>query len=78
MPLFCERPVGSISYRELRVTISQIPWTSAKTRNNALIPLRGVFDMAAEDEIIDRDPAVKLKNQKHQKPPYRSLFARRG
>lgn len=69
MPRFAPRPIKSIIYRELRVTISQIPWTSIKTRNNALVPLRGVFDMAAEDEIIDRDSTAKLKNLKHQKSP---------
>jgi integrase len=52
-----------------------VKWTSAKTRNNALVPLRGVFMMAFEDEIIDRNPAAKLKNLKHQKPPV-YLFSR--
>jgi integrase len=69
MPRFAERDIVSIVYSELRVAVNQIAWSSAKTRNNALIPLRGIFDMAFEDDIIDRNPAAKLKNLKHQKPP---------
>ena len=69
MPQFAGRQIGTITYSELRMAVNQIPWANAKTRNNALIPQRGVFDLAFEDEIIDRNPAAKLKNRKHQRPP---------
>lgn len=41
---------------------------SAKTVNNTLIPLRGVFDAAVEERLIERSPTAKIKNLKFQKP----------
>ena len=69
MPHFAIRPIDSIAATELRRLVAGIDWTSAKTRNNSLIPLRGVFDIAVEDEWIERNPASNIKNLKHQKPP---------
>lgn len=69
MPLYAPRPIASIAYSELRADINRIEWSSAKTRNNSLIPLRGIFASAVSDEVIDKDPAAKLKNLKHQKQP---------
>lgn len=69
MPLYAARPIGSIPYSELRRDVNAIDWPSNKTRNNALIPLRGVFEAAYIDELIDRNPADRLRNIKHQKPP---------
>jgi len=69
MPLYAEREIDSIAYSELRKDVNSIEWTSAKTRNNMLIPLRGIFEMAHVDEIIDKNPADKLRNMKHQKLP---------
>lgn len=69
MPHFAIRPIDSITATELRRLVAGIDWSSAKTRNNSLIPLRGVFDIAVEDEWIERNPASNIKNLKHQKPP---------
>jgi len=69
MPMFAPRPINSFTFSELRAAVNGIEWSSAKTRNNALIPLRGVFELAVEDELIDRDPSARLKNLKHQKQP---------
>lgn len=69
MPLYATREIDSIPYSELRKDVNSIEWSSPKTRNNALIPLRGIFDMACVDELIDKNPAEKLRNLKHQKPP---------
>jgi len=69
MPRFATRQLPLIAYSELRGAVNEIAWPTNKTRNNALIPLRGIFGMALEDEIIERDPTAKLKNLKHQKPP---------
>ena len=69
MPRYAARTLTSISYSELRSDVNGIDWASNKTRNNALVPLRGIFNMAFDDEIIERDPTVKLRNLKHQKPP---------
>lgn len=68
MPKLAPSPIDCIKPAELRKIVASIDWTSNKTRNNALIPLRGVFEMAVQDELIDRNPADNLKNLKHQKP----------
>lgn len=69
MPRYAPRQISSISFSELRTDVNDIDWPSNKTRNNALIPLRRMFAMALDDGIIERDPAAKLRNLKHQKPP---------
>ena len=69
MPELGSRDIASVRYSELRDLVAEIEWTSAKTRNNCLIPLRGVFEMAYYDELIDRNPTERLKNTKHQKKP---------
>lgn len=48
--------------------ISQIPWISAKQRNDALIPLRGVLTTMFLDQAITVDLAALIKNKKRQKP----------
>lgn len=68
LPEFGNRAMVGIKYSELAAFIGSIPWTSAKARNNSLIPLRQVFEMAFLDDLIDVNPAAKLKNQKAQKP----------
>ncbi len=42
---------------------------SAKTINNAMIPLRGMFDAAVANGIVESSPATGLKNLRYQKPP---------
>lgn len=69
MPPLAGRDITSIRYSELRSLVNGIDWTSPKTRNNALIPLRGVFALAYLDELIDSDPSDRLQNLKHQKEP---------
>lgn len=43
--------------------VNDISWSSLKLRNDALIPLRGTFALAWEDEIIDRNPCDRIKNR---------------
>lgn len=69
MPELSGRDMTTIRYSELRHLVNSIEWSSAKTRNNALIPLRGVFEMAYLDELIDSNPSDRLRNIKHQKDP---------
>lgn len=66
-PRYAERPIDSFTVSELKQDIADIEWKSMKTRNNVLIPLRKVFEMAVDDEAIDRNPAEKIKNMKFQK-----------
>jgi integrase len=77
MPKFASRQIDLIIYSELRVAINAIAWPSNKTRNNALIPLRGIFRMALEDEIIERDPTAKLKSEAPETTG-RSILSRRS
>ena len=42
---------------------------SQKTKRNSLIPLRGVFDLAIEEELIASNPVDAIRLKKHQKPP---------
>ncbi len=68
LPEFGGTPIKEIKYSDLAAHVGGISWTSAKNRNNALIPLRQVFEMAFIDDLIDTNPAAKLKNQKVQTP----------
>ncbi len=60
--------ITEIRFSDLVEVVNSIPWPSAKTRNNALTPLRGTFQFAVQDMIIERDPSEYLKNQKHIRP----------
>lgn len=75
MPVFGLTPVDQIKTSEIRAQIKEIEFPSNKTRNNALIPLRKVFELALEDEVINTNPASRIKNLKHQKPPPDPLTA---
>ena len=41
---------------------------SAKTVNNNLTPLRGVFKTAVDDGLLEHSPLRNIRNQRHQKP----------
>lgn len=68
LPIFGPTPVRSIRASDIKAAIRQNEFKTAKTRNNALIPLRGVFQLAVEDELIPSNPTATVKNLKHQKP----------
>ena len=59
--------ISSISAPQLRKLDREIIWPSAKTRNNALSNLKGVFKFANVEMMIDSNPTVSLQNSKHQK-----------
>jgi integrase len=42
---------------------------TGKTTNNLLIPMRGMFEAAIADGLVDASPVSKVKNRRHQKPP---------
>lgn len=68
MPALTDRQIDKIPYSELASLIASHPWRSGKTRNNALTPLKGVFEMALLDGAIENDPTARLKAVKSQKP----------
>lgn len=67
-PAFGERQLKSIKPSEIKKVIAdRAKQVSGKTINNNVIPLRGIFEMALDDELIDRSPLERIKSQKHQK-----------
>lgn len=66
---FGDRPIDTITALEIREALKEKSGgVSAKTVNNILIPLRGMYQLALADEIVVRDPTDTIKNLKHQKP----------
>ena len=69
VPAFGNTPVNRIPYSKILATVNSIEWPSGKTRKNAIIPLRGVFDIQVHDGVIASNPVSQLRQTKHQKPP---------
>lgn len=67
LPDLGDTEIKRITTSLLLEVIAKHSW-SAKTRNNALGPLKNVFDLAHMDGIIDSNPASRIKNAKVQKP----------
>lgn len=63
-----EKPMDLIRARDLKQIDRETDWPSVKTRNNALIPLRGVFRLAAEEHDLEADPTTVLRNRRFQHP----------
>lgn len=59
--------INKITTSKILEVIAGHEW-SPKTRNNAMGPLRNVFDLAHMDGIIDANPASRIRNAKVQKP----------
>ena len=64
IPIFGKRPCASITTREIKLALANMPVCS-KTRNNILGPLKGVLDYA---EVIP-NPAAAIKTKKAQTKP---------
>lgn len=69
IPALGSRPIESITHTELLSAMAAaLSGKSAKTRNNALTPLRRVFEAAYLDGIIPSNPCDRIKFAKEQKP----------
>lgn len=66
MPLFGEMAIADISATMVRQAVNKFEFSSQKTRNNTLIPLRGTFELAFDDEVIDDLPTKRIKNNRQQ------------
>ncbi|WP_435626997.1 tyrosine-type recombinase/integrase [Candidatus Ferrigenium straubiae] len=64
----CAEQIDNITYSTIAALANAQGW-KAKNRNNMLIPLRGVMEMAYLDGIIENNPAGRIKNAKVQKEP---------
>lgn len=61
IPTFGDLYLAELKSSDVREWINELE-ISTKRINNALIPLRGIFDDAYYDEIIDRNPMDRIKN----------------
>jgi integrase len=68
MPTLENKPLSSIRPSHIRVALKLHKVTN-KTKRNALIPLRGVFSLGIEEELIIANPVNSVRLEKHQKPP---------
>jgi len=68
MPSLAVKPIYTIRPSHIREILAGHS-VSQKTKRNALIPLRGVFDLAIEEELITGNPVDAIRLKKHQKPP---------
>ena len=69
MPEFAPKPINEIKPSDIKTIVAGVEWSSAKTRNNVVSVLRRVFEHAYDDELIEFNPADKVKSAKHQKAP---------
>lgn len=66
---FGDWSVSDVTTVEIRRAVKEkSEAVSAKTVNNIMTPLRGMFELAVADELVERDPTQPIKNLKHQKP----------
>lgn len=66
MPYFALTPIHQITTEDIRDIIAEKDFQTAKTLNNCLIPLRGVFANAIEGKYINENPIQNIKNRKVQ------------
>jgi integrase len=66
LPALGMRPIKDIRVRDVRLADEAITWTSPKRQQNVRSMLRGVFNLAISDELIDSNPADKLITVSHQ------------
>lgn len=67
-PAFGDKDVRQIRYSDIQSVLAEMPG-SPKTRNNKLIPVRGVFEFAFLDKMIQENPASAIRNAKVQIDP---------
>lgn len=66
MPYFAPTPIADITAAMIREAIRGIGKRANRTFNDYLIPLRGTFDLAFIDEVIDDLPTKRIRNKKVQ------------
>jgi len=67
MPTLATKPVYTIRPSHIREILASHN-VSQKTKKNALIPLRLVFKLGLEEEIIASNPVDAIKIKRHQNP----------
>ena len=79
MPDLALIPIHQITTDLLKDLIVDKDFKTAKTLNNCLVPLRGVFQTAIESQLITINPIDSIKNKKIQVdiPPSPPIFIRK-
>jgi len=72
LPRFGNMPIDEVNYLDIRKFVSELT-SSAKRKNNILVPMRSVFKMAFLSGIIDQNPMERIKNMKVAKPDIKPL-----
>lgn len=67
LPKFGDYKLNEITQGMIAEWLGLNDWGSMKTRNNVMIPLRGIMELAYYDNIIDTEPTARIKNAKVQK-----------
>lgn len=69
-PAFGDKPLGQIKHSDIAKAIAEKAKGGAtgKTINNHLVALRGVFDMAKADGLLEASPAAGINSLPHQTP----------
>jgi integrase len=66
-PTIGDKPIDQVTHLMLAELLGAIK-ASKKTRNNTLIPIRRVFDLAFTDGLIPANHAARLRYARHQLP----------
>lgn len=68
IPQLGDQRIDQIPHRTIAKLLAEHPWASQKTRNNALTPLRGIFDMAVAEGLVahHKHPMLLIKSRKAQ------------
>lgn len=69
LPELGDTPLSELAPSSVRALVASTPFASTKTKNNALIPLRGVLRAAYLDEITHKDLSGFVVGERHQKAP---------
>lgn len=69
LPDLWDAPLPRLLPSDIKGVVASVPFPSAKTKNNALIPLRRVLEAAHWDELTQKNLADFVKGEKHQKSP---------
>ena len=64
--LFCFTLIVNITTEDTEKVIIDRNSQTAKTFNNCVTPLRGVFEVAVKNNVIHKNPMNKIKNRKVQ------------
>lgn len=66
LPTLGNKQIHAITYEQLMDCILDNDFQTNKTLNNALVPLRGVFDLAIKMRHINENPMIFIQNKKIQ------------